>query len=160
METDTRGGALTTGDPPYRSSTGLIDPAALPLIDEVDRIEQIERIAANYQTTYGAVPLNVSHWDPSQTMAEQLGPMLKFSYFGENPLKYNYSYTVDRREAVLRKLGFDPATKGCLLTNSGTASMNCAVRWLQAVGVRRITALAPFYFALRYQGRIQAIEVD
>lgn len=130
----------------------------LPVVDEVEQIEAIERLEERYRRAHGAKPFNVSHWDPSPEMVRSLAPMLRPDH-GRDPLTYVYSYTLDLGEQVLRKLGFSPR-HGALFTPSGTLSMQCAMHWLRAMGLRRITATGPLYFPLLHQAAMSGVEVE
>lgn len=131
----------------------------LHAVAELDELEQIEAVAARYVATFGSEPLNVSHWDPSAPFAAKLTGALELDHRGD-PLAYIYSYGLDSRETLLRRLGFDPERKACLVTPSGTVSILCAVNWLAARERKKFSVLGPFYFSVLHQARQLGLSVN
>lgn len=131
----------------------------LHAVAELDELQQIEAVAARHVATFGSEPLNVSHWDPSAPFAAKLAGALELDHRGD-PLAYIYSYGLDCRETLLRRLGFNPERKGCLITPSGTVSMLCAVNWLAARRREKLSILSPFYFPVLHQARQLGLSVN
>lgn len=131
----------------------------LPRIDEIDQLEQVEKLIATYRDRFGVDPINLSHWDPSAPFAARVQPAFQ-PPAPVSPFPYIYSYTLDAGAALVTRLGFDPDRYGCLVTPSGTVAMLCAVHWLRAQGSPPLTALGPLYFPLVHQASLEGIPVE
>ena len=106
-------------------------------------------------------PFNVSDWNPSpsflsSTIGELSIPIL------HNRVEYIFSYTVDSRDSVLTKLGFDThlARKGCLLVPSGSVAILMAIHMIKAMGFKSIYALCPVYFTVLNNCLREEIHID
>ena len=127
-------------------------------ITEYEDLDLVEAVAERYEDEHGAQPLNLSHWDPSPDFRSTLDPWLSLDT-KMDPVNYVYSYTMDSTDDILRRLGFDPATKSCLVTPCGTTSMLCAVNWT-ATRSKRLTILNPFYFPALHQAKQRGLAID
>jgi histidinol-phosphate/aromatic aminotransferase/cobyric acid decarboxylase-like protein len=117
-------------------------------VDELKWLETIYRLGDKYQELYGTEALDVSHWDPSPEIKRSLLPRL--STRSVDLIDYIYSYNLDLRLPLIRKLGFPTENKCCLITPASTISMLCVVALLAATG-RNLTILCPYYFPLAHQ---------
>src|SRR5258706_2513743 len=100
---------------------------ALRLIHELRGLEELEKVAEEYQQEYGSSPFNLSHWDPSAQTCQKL---LKFLRLPNPPpaMAYIYSFYTGAPRQVAERLAFHWAGRDCLLVHSGTTAI-VLTRW-------------------------------
>jgi hypothetical protein len=126
-----------------------------PTIEQIRLVDEIEELSAKYKTRHGRLPVNISHWDPSQQLTNKLRRSLPISE--EDPISYHFSYQVDCRAALLRKLGILGDNISSLITENGSTAVTAVANWLALSGVCKIIVLTPCYFTIPYR-RTQRIE--
>jgi aspartate/methionine/tyrosine aminotransferase len=118
-------------------------------IHELKLLTDLEAISAQYQREFGAPPINLSLWDPAPIFIRDLELRLPPAP-DLNGIFYAFSYELPERAALLERLGFDSATRGCLVTHSGSSAIVAAANWLRARGCSRVLILGPRYFTVPY----------
>ncbi len=128
-------------------------------IDELSDIRDIEDLSERYKEKYGSEVLNISWWDPSTEFNSKMIDILNLPIY-EDPINYIFSYEVDQRSRLLRKMGFNNSRKSGLITNSGSVSILIAVHWLKSIGIKKIHVLCPYYFTLGHNCTRDGIEIE
>jgi hypothetical protein len=112
-----------------------------PTIPELDLIDEIEALAEEYAERHGRLPVNVSHWDPSEGMVGRLRAGMPVSA-RRNPVFSNYSYFLGSHARVRAKLGISASAYSLFLENGSSAIMAVATAGaVRRVGSRRYAAL-------------------
>jgi hypothetical protein len=124
---------------------------ALTYIPELDCLDLIEDLEHDYLDAFGSRPINVSHWDPSDSFTKALTVFLDLP-IEWSAVNYMFSYTtgtsIGASEGIAAAFGYDEAASGALITPSGTVSIVCAVNWIAAMGFKKLNVLFPAYFSL------------
>jgi aspartate/methionine/tyrosine aminotransferase len=129
-----------------------------PSIEEVAAIDYLYNLAEDYRRRHGRAPVELSHWDPSESFAEAFPRKLAVIDLGE-PLHYRYSFESDVRTEVTQKLGYTAPSRRILLTENGTNAVLAVANALALMGVRGVALLSPCYFATGYALERFGIEV-
>jgi histidinol-phosphate/aromatic aminotransferase/cobyric acid decarboxylase-like protein len=119
--------------------------APWPRLPENRQIDAIEASIAAYTHRHGIEPVNVSHWDPSVEFAQKLKLQIPIELIGD-PIPYQYSYMIEGRDAVLRKLGIVRPSVSSLFTENGSTSIAAAANFLLLAKVTEVKLLCPSYF--------------
>lgn len=140
---------------------------AVPRLPEKILIDEIEAMAARWQTSAGQPPIHVSHWNPSDeflrslhalvTPASLFDPLRCFQTY--DPMPYRHSRGLPAIASVLRKLGFSSEDASALITENGTTSISTVANWLKLHGVAEVTLLSPAYFTTAHSLRRLGIAV-
>lgn len=128
-------------------------------IPELGQLEIAEKVAALYSKEFGTEPTNLSHWDPSKEFRTKIISYLFLQKY-RNAIDYIYSYKLDSRERITKKLGCNGGNRSCLVTPSGTVSMLCVANWIRSQGVRSIEMLCPVYFPIIHHCHLLGIKVN
>jgi aspartate/methionine/tyrosine aminotransferase len=118
-------------------------------IRELRLLADLESIAERYEERFGAAPVNLSLWNPAPSLVQDLELRLPPSSDLKG-IDYAFSYELPERPTLLETLGFDPATRGCVLTHSGSTAIVAAANWLKARGCLRVLIVGPRYFTVPY----------
>jgi aspartate/methionine/tyrosine aminotransferase len=126
------------------------------LIHELRGLEDLEELAEEYREQYGALPFNLSHWDPSDQTSRSL---LKYLTLPRqpSPMPYIYSYYTGAPREVAERLGFEWANRDCLLVHSGTSAIVLTLWWVKAMGFERLVILCPTYFPVFYLAEVMTM---
>jgi len=126
------------------------------LIHELRGLEELEKLAEEYQQEYGSSPFNLSHWDPSAQTCQKL---LKFLRLPNPPpaMPYIYSFYTGAPRQVAERLGFHWAGRDCLLVHSGTSAIVLTLWWVKAMGFERLIILCPTYFPVFYLAEVMTM---
>jgi aspartate/methionine/tyrosine aminotransferase len=127
----------------------------MPGLPEKSFIHQIESLMSQWRVDHGIAPVNVSYWNPSNEVLQNVQTQAPPSSFLNpltslrscDPIPYRYSQGLPSTEAVLSKLGFSADRVGALITENGTTSISTVANWLKLNGVTEVTLLTPYYFA-------------
>ena|SRR5271166_6536851 len=100
----------------------------MPRLPEKILIHQIESLMSQWRADHGIAPVNVSHWNPSNEVSQNLQTQAPPSAFLNpltslqscDPIPYRYSRGLPSTEVVLSKLGFSADRVGALITENGT----------------------------------------
>lgn len=121
-------------------------------LNEIKTLDDIEAIQ-NEITQTGKNIINISHWDPSTFFYDQfpdmetnLGQVQKFH-------NYIYSYYLDQptKSLVKKKLGDVSDFRDCLITPSGTISIQCLLDFAKNhLNIHNIIIINPSYFSVHY----------
>jgi aspartate/methionine/tyrosine aminotransferase len=118
-------------------------------IRELRLLADLEAISEKYAERYGAAPINLSLWNPAKSLIQDMELRLPPSP-DLRGIDYAFSYELPERATLLQALGFDPTTRGCLLTHSGSTAIVAAANWLKARGCSRVLIVGPRYFTVPY----------
>ncbi len=134
-------------------------------LNEIKTLDDIEEVE-NEMNKAGKNVINISHWNPSvffykqfPNMAAQLGGLPEFH-------NYVYSYYLDEqtKSSVKQKLGDLSDFRECLITPSGTISIQCLLDFAKNhLNIRNLVIVNPSYFSVHYACRrlkIPLQEVD
>jgi aspartate/methionine/tyrosine aminotransferase len=128
-------------------------------IPEIRLIDQIDDLGKRYKSLHDRAPVNVSHWDPSAETIQALRSSLEVRNWAD-PVRYRYSYLVDRKDQILKKIGVtSPAEVSALIYENGSTSVAAVANWLALSNIREVTLLRPCYFAIPYNLRRFGIRV-
>jgi aspartate/methionine/tyrosine aminotransferase len=126
----------------------------MPRLPEKILIHQIESLMSQWRTDHGIAPVNVSHWNPSNEVLQNLQTQVPPSPFPNpltllqtcDPIPYRYSQGLPSTEAVLSKLGFSADRVGALITENGTTSISTVANWLKLNRITEVTLMTPYYY--------------
>jgi aspartate/methionine/tyrosine aminotransferase len=118
-------------------------------IRELKLLADLEFISDRYEEQFGAPPINLSLWNPAQSLIKELELRLPPSSDLKG-IEYAFSYDLPEIEAVIKALGFNPETRGCLLTHSGSTAIVATANWLRGRGCSRVLIVGPRYFTVPY----------
>jgi|SRR5271157_5668175 len=104
---------------------------------------------SQWRADHGVAPVNVSHWNPSDEVLQNLQMQASPSAFLNpltslqscDPIPYQYSQGLPSTEGVLSKLGFSADRVGALITENGTTSISAVANWLKLSGITEVTLL-------------------
>lgn len=119
-------------------------------IQELLDLEDIEEAELQYSKKFGYLPFNVSVWNPSDYFSHTyLWNQIQLIPFDFIP--YIYSYELDKIQinSVKEKLGGNNKF-GCLITNTGTASISLVSSVLKQINVKTILVICPVYYSVLY----------
>lgn len=121
-------------------------------ITELTVIDDIERLEERYCKTFGAKPLNVSWWNPSENLKFQLLNCLNLHDLTEkyDPIDYHFSYDHGSKKKLIESFGLSSETKSCLITPTGSTSLLCVINWIKEKKNGTIHTLSPHYFSVSY----------
>lgn len=125
-------------------------------IEELRGLEALEILAEDYKLKYGALPFNLSHWDPSIEVSRFLSKYLKLPAL-PSPMHYIYSYYTGVHDKVAEKLGFEWKNHTCLLLHSGTSAIVLATWWAKAMGFEKLLIVCPTYFPVIYLAQVMTM---
>jgi histidinol-phosphate/aromatic aminotransferase/cobyric acid decarboxylase-like protein len=134
------------------------DPLVPLHLPEIEHTDVMDNIANEYAARNGRRPSEVSHWDASPNFVQSLHLTLPIPKLLD-PIPYRYSYDIDRRDVVKKKLGFSADNLGSLITENGSSSIAAVANWIRLSGVNAITVLAPTYFTAPHALRRFGIDV-
>ncbi len=107
----------------------------------------IDEIITKYTNKFNSDPYNISYWDSSEDFKNKLSPFFK-PVFQSSYYDYNFTYLIPEKLTLLKKLGFDPILKDCILTTNSTISITLVLHWLNAMGKNSISIICPAYFSV------------
>lgn len=128
-------------------------------IYELNELEDIEHQETEFYNKHGYEIFRLSTWNPSSYFIDKyLKNKLSFM-----PIDmYNYNYTYDLPAWTLEKVKLQlgiPEHYKCIITNSGTTSIDLVTAFLQDYGVSRLLVISPTYFTVFYQCRQHQIKI-
>jgi len=118
-------------------------------VKELALLQDLEKIEADYKSRFGSPPYNLSHWDPSNRIQERLLSSLELP-IPVSEIPYCFSYELEELPSIIVGLGCNTNSTGCLVTPSGSASIQCVLSFFRSLGVKSIAALCPCYFTVPY----------
>lgn len=135
-------------------------------IEELLDLEDIEKLEMKYEKEFGYEPFNISTWNPSQEFIKNhvlTNFNLNLDIDNSSYIKYLYSYELEKQSLNLLKLKLANTTEiECILTNTGTATIDLVVSVLKQLNIKKILIISPTYFSVFYncmQKNIDIIEL-
>jgi aspartate/methionine/tyrosine aminotransferase len=128
--------------------------AALP---EIEYLERLEAIEAEYATRFGVHPFNISHWDATKDFEAGVLSRLRLPTF-PTFTSYRFPYQLSETPSVIEKLGGNKTLHKGVIAPSTTTSIVCLLSWLKNRGDRQILVICPAYFSLFHVARHFGIE--
>lgn len=116
-------------------------------IRELRLLADLDGISERYKERFGATPINLSLWNPAETLVRDFELRLPASP-DLRGIDYAFSYEIPEREVLLKALGFDPAARGCLLTHSGSTAIVASANWLRKRRCSQVLIVGPRYFTV------------
>lgn len=122
----------------------------------LDDIEECERV---FTIKNGYAPFNVSTWNPSEYFLNHY--ILNQVILSDSDyIHYLYSYELpnDTLLKIRQKIGVKEEY-GCIVTNSGTASITLVTAILKQMDIKNILIISPAYYSIFYNCMQQGIEI-
>lgn len=128
-----------------------------PSIDEISAVDALLGLAEAYKRQNGRPPVELSHWDPSDTFTSTYAERIKLPAL-EEPFRYRLPFQIGDIDVIQQKLGRSQPDCQILITENGTNAGLAAANALALSGVKRIAVVSPCYFATPYTLRRCGIE--
>lgn len=124
-------------------------------INELKWLEDIDFISKEYESTFGAPPLNLSDWNPSLKFKEDLNIRTPLSEFID-PIDYIFSYDLGCKEKIINRIGF--SNSGFLATHSGSSAILASISAIKSRGYKKALIVCPHYFTVPYALKSMGLE--
>lgn len=125
-------------------------------ISELAWLNDVEYICEEYESLYGLKPINVSDWNPSLEFKSNL--KINLPKIQINPIDYVFSYELDEKHKVLKKLG--STNKGGLITHSGSSAIIATISVLREKLCKNVLIICPHYFTVPYALRSMGLNFE
>lgn len=134
-------------------------------LNEIKTLDDIEEVENEISKT-GRNIINISHWNPSTFFYKEFTDMCNVNAnFGGLPEFHNYvySYYLDEhtKSSIKQKLGDLSSSRECLITPSGTISIQCLLDFAKYhLKIHNMVIINPSYFSVHHACRRLNIAVQ
>jgi aspartate/methionine/tyrosine aminotransferase len=119
-------------------------------IPELNALSFRENLSDKYQRKYGSPPFDLSHWDPSKEILQNL---IQYLDLPEPPcvMPYIFSYELDDiNEKLIERFALTNRDQDLLIVPTGTSAITFAAWWLKCLDIEQVIILCPAYFSSFY----------